>query len=106
MSTPSSSGRGFLRGKRSIRESSADAWWAPRLHERQENAKDKKKDQRRGRVRRLGAGKERRGEEDARIRAARICRENGGPKPCSTFVEAELFPELEALLCTESASLD
>lgn len=31
MSTPSSSGRGFVRGKRSISESSADAWWAPRL---------------------------------------------------------------------------
>jgi len=32
MSTPSSSGRGFLRGKRSIRLRSADAWCAPRLH--------------------------------------------------------------------------
>ena len=48
MSTPSSSGRGFVRGKRSIRESSADAWWAARLwgeREREENA-----DQRRGPV--------------------------------------------------------
>jgi len=43
---------------------------------------------------------------DARICAVRVRRENGGPKPRSTFVEAELFPELEALLCTESASLD
>ena len=60
-------------------------------------------DQRRGRERRLG-GKGWGG--DARIRAVRIRRENGGPKPCSAFVEAELFPELEALLCTESASLD
>jgi hypothetical protein len=47
------------------------------------------------------------GEEDARIRAVRgVRRQNGGPEPRSAFVEAELFPELEALFCTESASLD
>lgn len=43
---------------------------------------------------------------DARIRAARVCGGDGGPKPRDTFVEAELFPELEALICSESAPLD
>jgi hypothetical protein len=71
---------------------------------RKERAKVKKVDQQRGRVRRTGGrGRER---WDVHIRAVRVRRENGGPKPRSTFVEAELFPELEALLCTESASLD
>jgi hypothetical protein len=104
MSTPSSSGRGFVRGKRSIRESSADAWWAARLweeREREENA-----DQRRGPVKGAWAGQKGWGGRDARIRAARVRQENGAPKPCSAFVEAELFPKLEALLCTKSASLD
>jgi len=51
-----------------------------------------------------GAGKTR----HAHVRcAARVGRSRDGrPESRSAFVEAELFPELEALLCAESASLD
>lgn len=54
----------------------------------------------------LGRTRRERGRRDARIRAARVGRENGAPEPRCAFVEAELFPKLEALLCTESASLE
>jgi hypothetical protein len=43
ISTPSSSGRGFVRGKRPMRASSADAWWAPRLKGKKRGRKKKKK---------------------------------------------------------------
>jgi hypothetical protein len=45
--------------------------------------------------------------EDAPIRAIDgFRRGDSGPESRSTFVEAELFPQLEALLRAESASLD
>ena len=53
MSTPSSSGRGFVRGKRSIKASSADAWCAPRL--RGERKREENADQRRGPVKSVWA---------------------------------------------------
>ena len=59
-----------------------------------------------GKGRRMGRARREEEGENARIRAARVGRENGGPEPRSAFVEAELFPKLEALLRTESASLD
>lgn len=107
MSTPSSSGRGFLRGKRSIRESSADAWWAPRLRgqrKREENA-EAKVDQRRGRVRRLdgqgwGGGRthpcrSRSPSTKWRPKAAqRLRRSRALPRARSPFLHRECVPRL------------